>query len=110
MGARRHRGVETSPCRPIVKLGGAASTRSPQGAAPDRERSRPLSQDETAWRAGTEPYALTLDSEIRAAGSRTAIYETWGYASGQFSGDSFAAMQERLTRRNALLAMDCRRR
>jgi hypothetical protein len=71
-----------------------------------QERSWRLSQDETAWRAGTEPYALTLNSEIRAVGSRTAVYETWGYASGQFSGDSFAAMQERLTRGNALLAMD----
>jgi hypothetical protein len=71
-----------------------------------QERSWRLSQDETAWRTGTEPYAQTLNAEIRALGSRTAIYETWGYRYGQFGGDSFAAMQERLTRGNALLAMD----
>jgi hypothetical protein len=60
-----------------------------------QERSWRLSQDERTWRAGTWPYARTLNAEIRALGSRTAIYETWGYRSGQFAGDSFGAMQER---------------
>jgi hypothetical protein len=71
-----------------------------------QERSWRLSQEESAWRAGTEPYARTLNAEIRALGSRTAIYETWGYRFGQLPGDTFAAMQERLTRGNALLAID----
>jgi hypothetical protein len=71
-----------------------------------QERSWRLAQEERAWHAGTEPYARTLNAEIRALGSRTAIYETWGYRSGQLPGDTFAAMQERLTRGNALLALD----
>jgi hypothetical protein len=47
-----------------------------------QERSWRLSQDERTWRAGTWPYARTLNAEIRALGSRTAIYESGATARG----------------------------
>jgi hypothetical protein len=71
-----------------------------------QERSWMLAEDETTWRLDTEPYAARLNTEIRAIGGTTLIYETWGYRCGFMSGDTYARMQERLTAGNALLAMD----
>jgi hypothetical protein len=71
-----------------------------------QEQSWRLSQDEDSWRASTEPYAVRLNAEIRATGATTLVYETWGYGNGIGEGDSYAQMQERLTRGTALLAMD----
>ena len=71
-----------------------------------QEQSWRLSEDETSWRADTEPYAMRLNAEIQEIGAKALVYETWGYRYGLFEGDSYAQMQARLTRGNALLAMD----
>lgn len=50
-------------------------------------------------RAEMVPFARALHERITAAGARTLLFMTWGYRDGDranVSGDTFAAMQERL--------------
>jgi hypothetical protein len=42
------------------------------------------------------PAALTLETKIRDAGAEPLLFMTWGYKSGDGSGDTYSAMQARI--------------
>jgi hypothetical protein len=64
-----------------------------------QEKSWVLSLPEQQWRHETYPSARRLHEKISAAGARTLLFMTWGYALGDRSHephDTYAAMQARL--------------
>jgi len=72
-----------------------------------QEQSQLLSFSPESRRRETFPYARALDAKIESAGSRTLVFTTWAYESGDrrnVRGDTFAAMQARLEEGYADLA------
>ena len=64
-----------------------------------QEKSWLLSYPEEQWRRSTYPFARDLHEKISAAGARTVLFMTWGYALGDRWNephDTYAAMQARL--------------
>ena len=64
-----------------------------------QEKSWLLSLPEDQWRRSTSPFARHLHEKISAAGARTLLFMTWGYALGDRWNqphDTYAAMQRRL--------------
>jgi hypothetical protein len=64
-----------------------------------QEKSWFLSLPEDEWRRATYPSARDLHEKIAAAGARTLLFMTWGYAVGDRwhqPHDTYAAMQARL--------------
>jgi hypothetical protein len=71
-----------------------------------QEQSQQLSFPASFWQTGTLPYAQALQRESVGKGTRTVVFETWGYEYGNFVGDSYADMQQRLTQGASRLAFD----
>lgn len=71
-----------------------------------QEQSQQLSYPASWWVAHTFPAAQALQRASAGSGTRTLLFETWGYRDGNFAGDSFSGMQERLMEGSSQLAFD----